>query len=573
MDIVEKLIEWADVLHIKNLAWDVIREIGWWFIKTLANLCNYLNSAVVKIYDLLGFSNSKFITNFMDDLYPLYTGVLMLSLMFVGFWFIMKKEDSKGNIFQNLVVIILIITCMPAITSKFADLTIAGSDHVRAQYTKKTAAFSIIDDNVIDLLLVDSKTSKDKFSKYSNWNGASGSKINNIDDMGKVKRLDITAYMDYDDGDLVHKDLWKARLTEDSEGEYTEGKMDETFFDVFHDYYYRYHVNWFTVIFSLLAMAIVLFFTCFKAGRIIIEVAVHQVFAAFIALTDIVSGQRIKEFIRSFIALFASLFLIACLLGIYFMGLQYLSNQYSSGIIKDNAFLYVLMQIVLAFAVIDGPALIEKILGTDIGMKSGWQIMAGAAGAAAGASAMGRGAKSFLFGSPWNKGGGVVGGAKKVGKAATKAAVGEDGMQDMKDKTDDVKDKAADKVRGVTGGRGMYGAFKNMAGRVSKDDDSGNAESKSQGSENPGDSKEPNVNQDSPKADTQNPGRSSAIDRDGVDKIRKSDGESRNIKNDPHESMKDTRPKNSTNPPGTTKSNDSQRGPTKNTTPRKPKKL
>ena len=261
--------------------------------------------------------------------------------------------------------------------------------------------------------------------------------------------------------------------------------MDDSFFDILKDYYYRYSINWWTIIFSLIAMVITLLFTCFKSGRIVIEVAMHSVIAPFVAVTDLASGQRIKELIKSFIALFAVLFLIACLLGIYFMGVQYLASQHAKGNIGN--FTYVIMQLVLALAIIDGPNVIERIIGIDAGIKSGYQTIIGGLAIARGAKGMGSAARDAAVGNPiqrsMNTGadgkrhfGGIAGVGRKVASGIGKASIGQEGLKDIKAKKDGTLNGIKSKANDVTDGYGAAGAVKHGANTIRNYGDSKGSE-------------------------------------------------------------------------------------------------
>ena len=59
--------------------------------------------------------------------------------------------------------------------------------------------------------------------------------------------------------------------------------------------YYRYHVNWLSLIVSLLVTSIALGITVLKIGRAIFDLAFHQIFGMFIAASDLTGGQRTKS--------------------------------------------------------------------------------------------------------------------------------------------------------------------------------------------------------------------------------------------------------------------------------------
>ena len=75
----------------------------------------------------------------------------------------------------------------------------------------------------------------------------------------------------------------------------------------------------------------------------------------------------------------ASILLVLLFLGIYFLLIYNLGEKYSQG--KINTVIYIIMLFAFCMATIDGTKLVERILGVDIGIKSGYHtfmtLMAG----------------------------------------------------------------------------------------------------------------------------------------------------------------------------------------------------
>lgn len=78
--------------------------------------------------------------------------------------------------------------------------------------------------------------------------------------------------------------------------------------------YYRYHVNWFVLIFSLAVTTVALAVTVIKIGRSIFDLAFHQIFGMFIAATDLTGGQRTKKVLVEIMNTFAVIFIMTMLL-------------------------------------------------------------------------------------------------------------------------------------------------------------------------------------------------------------------------------------------------------------------
>jgi len=121
-----------------------------------------------------------------------------------------------------------------------------------------------------------------------------------------------------------------------------------------------------------------------RIARMIVEIAFSNIYMPFIATTDIASGQRIKEGMKGFVSLFASIFFAVALFGVYSAGFIYINKKIDGGILQ-----YLLL-IALTWAIIDGSMILERIIGVDIGLKSGWQMAIGVASAGRVAKGTGR---------------------------------------------------------------------------------------------------------------------------------------------------------------------------------------
>jgi hypothetical protein len=484
--IIATLQDWSDALSIQSFANDAIRTILWTITKGLGKVLDAIGTTVQKIYSLMGFVNYSGLSKYMKDLQPLVFLLLIISIAFFGFYLLTRKSTAQINIFQSLIAIVLIITVMPILSMKIGTFSQSASKYAREKYTKNETTFThIVDSNVIDLTKIDNSDKKN-FPKYKTIKKDIAKKGNNIKSASDISAMNINEYMNYSDNDYNYKDVWQNELSTDGSGKATLQKMNKGhILDVLKDYYYRYHVNWGTMIFSILAMAVALLFTALKSARIIFEIGFHQILGPFVAVSDLATGQRIKEFIRSLLSLFAALFLLAALMGVYYIGIDYLNS-------KDlNAFTLVICELALAWMVIDGPNVVERIIGIDIGLKNAHGMLVGmwAAGRTAKGAVEGAGKAVSKAGKIAKNG---PEGLKNAGGKAAAALVGHKGKEKMDSVAQEAKDAANAKkeaaktaIGRATGGYGMAGAAKNgfakAKGKAQSAFSSGNAKADATG--------------------------------------------------------------------------------------------
>ena len=475
-EIIKILTDYADVLHIKSFALDFIRQLGWWLIKALCSLCDFFYDVLTSIYKALDFTTGDSLTAYSKALMPWISCLLIISIMLLGYYMIVKRTDARVNLVQNLVLIMLIVTALPQITGYMADLTAAATKSVEQEAITQEASpsFKVIQENVIDLKTAD----KQDMPSYADiTNGKK--KRNSLTSQKKIRYVDINEYMDYkNDNELKNPDLWKSKLTVDGDGKTSITDMGGglgSFFGLANDKYYRYSLNWWTVIITLAVSCIALFFMSLKVARIIWEIAAHQLIGPFIAVTDLASGQRMKEFLRSLVSLFAVLFMIMLMYGLYFLGMSYI-NSFSAGSQGVNAVAKIIMQMALAWMMIDGANIIERVTGVDAGLKSGYQAVIGALAAGKAVKGIGKAAGTLVNGSKSKSAatglgsGGLKGAAGKAIYTAGRVAVGKKGVEGAKARVqaagDKVKKGVSDKIEDVTDGQGAYGAIRKAADKA-----------------------------------------------------------------------------------------------------------
>lgn len=379
---------------------DILRQIGWAIVKFLGTVADALYIGIVKICEVLSFAKSDGLQELVNSYSFILQAMLIVTLVGSGLYFMAKKADTQTSVALNLTIMIVVFTCMPLITSEFADLTSAGvsgflekgaktyQSEVAANYyatggnSSGSAADAgsitsvVIANNMVDLIEVDKNVSASgKVTGLSKDKGY----INRSSILdGNWKKIKITSVMDYDHGNLKNDDIWDQSLTQPELG--TDSGLDDMdgFFSSLNDYYYRWQVvSWFNIFMNLLIMVCVLFFVSLKCATLIFGIAAAQIYMPFIAATDLVIGQRIKAALRNFISLFGAILLCIALMGLYFVGFSWIESQNFGLGSSTNTYLRIVLQIALAWMVINGPDIIEQIIGVDIGLRSGWQAIMG----------------------------------------------------------------------------------------------------------------------------------------------------------------------------------------------------
>ena len=404
-----------------------VRWFGWCIIKGLTSLVNTLEGAIRKVISLTDFFDSPEITKLISDFKPAIFGFLALSLACVGLFIFFSKKFDRKAVPTNILLATMAILLLPVGMSKLNQLTQAGINVVYGEF--KSMANETIKNNIIDVYKFDENnfTSKDVSPK-------------NYISKEMITSIDINESIDK--SQTKNEKVFENKVVPKKGGGYELKRIDGMF--KIDNYYYRWKCNFWIIIISLLATAGTLGLSILKIGRLIFELAFNKVFGIFMAYLDVASGQRLKKIVQRILTLFAVMFCMALMLKIYLIFTTWISS-------KNLGVLEVIMMIVVSFAVIDGPNIVEEILGVDAGLSSAWKMIAGLyAGSkmgselAKGAGKAASGLAKFMSGAGEKVAMGMAGG---VGFATG----AREGLKNGKLENQMDKKKADDKAKGAEG--------------------------------------------------------------------------------------------------------------------------
>lgn len=449
-----KKLEAYDIADISSYPGDALRVIGFGIIKFLAWMGDSLYSGLQQVFDAITFSYSDEILALVSRYSVLYKSFFLVSVVGFGLYLIMKKGQKELNTVMCVFVMILILSGMPLMMQKIGNLTVASSHFVTQQWNnsgneKKITSISgtVLKESIVDLRKVDKNMTDTSLPKGLK----KGSGYNNFNS-NTWKTIDINSRMDYESKDytLKHQSVWENKLeASDESGKYELAKID-SWVKFASNYYYRYQItSWFGIFVMLGCMSFLLFFLIIRAAKIVIDLAGAMIYTPFIAVTDLTTGQCIKEAIKDIIAHFAAMFVLAAFMGIYFVAFTWINSSNLSLVPQLG------MHIALVWAILDGPNIIERIIGVDAGFSGVWKtVLAAKSGAD-----IARG-----FGSMASRAGkGAASAAGKAAKGVGSAAVGKEGLNKMSKKAKDAAKAPGKTVHNATDGKGLLGFGQNAA--------------------------------------------------------------------------------------------------------------
>lgn len=420
-ELTDKLLEFAEYLNEGSMVTDVFRWLGWAIVRGVATLVDGLEKVTDDVLLIKVFFENEEVTQFLVTIRPLLWLLFALSLVFVGYLLIFQRKMNAEIVAINIIICLGILTILGTSMSKindFTDATISftkngeqkqsiangegqeaisdSSGNEGGLYGGGSVSDSIIKRNVVDLVMFD----------RDNWKSTDLEEKNNFAE-SKARYIDAQQKFDADKLSDIDIDLSKdgKKISQNYlalgvENE-TPVKFDQGGLEYNNVYYYRYTINWFTILVTLAVMGFTLFSIAYKICRLSFELAFNHILATIIAPIDIHDGQKTKKIIQEIIATFAVIILIFISMKLYILGTSFLEENLSG-------IAYLIALIAFSVAVVDGPNMVEKLFGIDAGLKNGWGLVAGAYAA------------TKLIGS----------GASGLAKSSTKMAAGMKGLKD-----------------------------------------------------------------------------------------------------------------------------------------------
>ncbi|QNK89096.1 hypothetical protein H7992_05050 [Sporosarcina sp. resist] len=468
------------ILHVNDgFLWqDLFRAIGGGLVYLLSWLNNFLEDIVMKIITLNDFYSTGAMGEFMQVARPIIWGVFFIALFVLGFQIMMNKIEKRNEVLLNVIMAVCFIVVIPDLMTNMGKVLNVGVHALNPD--KTTLAGNMVKSNVADVLyyaendfqFAEGRGSESlpprPASKESSSIGTTDFTYANRLTEKSALHVPFTQKLDFheDEGwfSWTTED-WVKGLSDDAkevlknetvstgigDGYYIEPleKNAISMTKIGRETYYRYHVNWFSLLFSLFVTTIALGITIIKIGRAIFDLAFHQLFGMFIAASDLTGGQRTKKVMVEIMNTFAVMFIMMLLLQMFI-----LFSTWANGLKTDIGSIGVLILLIAgAWALIDAPDIVQRMLGIDAGLRSGWQAAMGAYAGVKTAGAVGNGAL------------GIGKKALDVGKGGIGAAAG--GANFAKRAVEGMRSETPGEL---AGGQGPRTPVKDMPGKVDAGD-------------------------------------------------------------------------------------------------------
>lgn len=352
---IKVLLEFSDMLTPSNIFYFAVRFLGWGVIKLLVFLVDSAQDVLDSMMDFLNFFDSSVVNEIIDKIKPLAVVFLTISLLYIAYQLMInRKKFDVSKIPGNFIIAILIIFFLPTAMKSLGDITKEGFKLFTSN--ESTLATEIVSNNITDIYLYD----------QNNFENRNIEPRNNID-KSNITKIDPTEEIDR--SKVNNKKVFENTIIPNSAGEGYELKRINGWFKIDSEYY-RWDINFFQIITTLLITGLVLIFTMVKLVKLMIELAFSKVFIIGGAFADISSGQKTKQMLMHILSLYISIVSVGLTLELYILGTAWLQNNLTG-------FAGIMINFGAGLFVIDGPNLLEKIFGVDAGLSSGLRTIMG----------------------------------------------------------------------------------------------------------------------------------------------------------------------------------------------------
>lgn len=394
----EILTKYGSYFEGQNLILTGLRELFYLVLSFLYSFIKSCGDLLSKAYNVLTFDTQSRVNEIFGGALSteFLTAVVLIVVVCIGIAFILNSNSIKGSkIIQNIMFGLLVVFILPTFINSVNGI-IASSDMGNISTSSVNKIFSA---NIVDLkYCFGGDTVIDPTGEVHN--GFPDDYDYSLLPMDELIKGSETPGID----EVFTKTLLNRGSVDEELGECSSGEIFGNFISFLSSYYYRYKVDMFPIFLSEIATILVIVFTFFKVVRLCYELIVNHFFAYIFAITDIASGAKLREALKSILSTYVVLIYCSVAISLF--------NTFQAWIFDSsifNNFEASICIIPVAMAVIDGPNLIERLFGIDAGIKSGFHTAMGLMHAGKTALGMGKAA--------WNLGKDVTGAKTPLDKA------------------------------------------------------------------------------------------------------------------------------------------------------------
>ncbi len=358
----------GDLFQQNNVVISALRTFGFWILKlltTIADACQQLYDITFRLVD---FTTWPKINTLIEEFKPVFVALMAISIFALGIMLIANHE-KKPKIAINICIACLCVTCSAVVFQQLNTAVLdakTGIDSV----TEDTAAgnvYDIIGNNMMDVYYLDQQIGLSNINYEENENKLPHPKMTsqrmNVMDYAEVMDPDSDNY-DFND-DAAEDILTQMIITGGDGSSYDIGEIYDgvAWTSVGNNFYYRYKIDCLPVILELLSIIVLYIAMAYKCTRLAFELVFARLLA-YLYSAELSGGQKIAKILVFIRDTYILLFVTTLCIKLFYFFTAYIDELAMNSLLEAAIILFI------AFSVIDGPNLVEKLLGMDAGLKS-----------------------------------------------------------------------------------------------------------------------------------------------------------------------------------------------------------
>ena len=420
--------DYSDLFKQNDLVSNAFRSLGCGVLSFLVVIADGASGLFEKSFGMIDFTKYQPVQDFISDWQVVWVALLCAAIGWLGINLVFNS-DKNPKIATNICVAILVVTSMTWMVSQMNTLLTKGIRNEILGTTTTNTVYATLGNNVHDLRYIDSVVGLGNLGS-KNADGVTYAKAGTPMNKKIWKALKINEIVNPDDVKDESKDIVENYKTDipTADGK-VKSMVSECYdgvawTDLLNTYYYRYEIDWLESFLEIISIAIIYLFFSYKVVRTLYEVVFSEILAMLYS-PNLTNGQKTIKILDGIKDSYIIIVLSLVSVRLYMIAIEYISGKNWNGFTKGMFLLFI------AFAVIDGPNLVQRITGLDAGLSDGMQkvmsayyaggMMAGAArGAGHIASGVAKGAGKFGK----TIGGAVRNGSKNANVDALNGAMG-----------------------------------------------------------------------------------------------------------------------------------------------------
>lgn len=384
----------AALLENNNIFSDALRSVSWSITDLVCKVANVAETLYTKTFGLIDITNYPQINDLLDTLRPVLLALTVLCCAGLGIMLLVQHEKHPP-LLRNILLGIVAVSASAWLFSTANDLVIAFRDGILGG-EEVNQSYELVESNLIDLIRIDKRGDINALNYKAGQGVIYGVGIAGQDDMDSIDLCETLDWHTAKNGKNLYgwstefNNRVKYRLAHTADGDVARKNYDGlTSANIGNQFFYRYSFDFWSCLLQLLSLSLLFLALCYKNVRIAYELVVSRLLA-FLFAADIGGGEKLKNtllFVRD-----TYLTMCVCVLSVklYEIMVGLVTSFGITGIGKG------IVCLLIAYAVIDGPNLVERILGMDAGLSSsvGRAMALFGAGRAAGRTAARLGGKA-----------------------------------------------------------------------------------------------------------------------------------------------------------------------------------